>query len=226
MSSLNISPPWGSRKGLAVIIVAGGKGLRMGGNIPKQFIVVDGKPILMHTIERFHNFDSTMQLVVVLPKDQHDYWNGLCQQYGFDIPITIADGGKERFHSVKNGLACVHPRCSLIGVHDGVRPYVAVDVIRRCYEAAAANGAAIPVVDVFETLRHITLDGSHTVPRQDYKLVQTPQVFQADLLRRAYEQQFTPSFTDDASVVEALGHTITLVEGNRENIKITTKEDL
>ena len=226
MSSLNISPPWGSRKGLAVIIVAGGKGLRMEGNIPKQFIVVDGKPILMHTIERFHNFDSTIQLVVVLPKDQHDYWNGLCQQYGFDIPITIADGGKERFHSVKNGLACVHPRCSLIGVHDGVRPYVATEVIQRCYEAAAANGAAIPVVDVFETLRHITPDGSHTVPRQDYKLVQTPQVFQADLLRRAYEQQFTPSFTDDASVVEALGHTITLVEGNRENIKITTKEDL
>ena len=226
MSSLNISPPWGSRKGLAVIIVAGGKGLRMGGNIPKQFIVVDGKPILMHTIERFHNFDSTIQLVVVLPKDQHDYWNGLCQQYGFDIPITIADGCKERFHSVKNGLACVHPRCSLIGVHDGVRPYVATEVIQRCYEAAAANGAAIPVVDVFETLRHITPDGSHTVPRQDYKLVQTPQVFQADLLRRAYEQQFTPSFTDDASVVEALGHTITLVEGNRENIKITTKEDL
>jgi 2-C-methyl-D-erythritol 4-phosphate cytidylyltransferase len=198
----------------------------MGGNIPKQFIVVDGKPILMHTIERFHNFDSTIQLVVVLPKDQHDYWNGLCQQYGFDIPITIADGGKERFHSVKNGLACVHPRCSLIGVHDGVRPYVATEVIQRCYEAAAANGAAIPVVDVFETLRHITPDGSHTVPRQDYKLVQTPQVFQADLLRRAYEQPFTPSFTDDASVVGALGHTITLGEGNRENIKITTKEDL
>ena len=226
MSSLNISPPWGSRKGLAVIIVAGGKGLRMGGNIPKQFIVVDGKPILMHTIERFHNFDSTMQLVVVLPKDQHDYWNGLCQQYGFDIPITIADGGKERFHSVKNGLACVHPRCSLIGVHDGVRPYVATEVIQRCYEAAAANGAAIPVVDVFETLRHITPDGSHTVPRQDYKLVQTPQVFQADMLRRDDEQPFTPSFTDDASVGEALGHNITLVEGNRENIKITTKEDL
>ena len=198
----------------------------MGGDIPKQFLVVKGRPILMHTIERFHNFDSTIQLVVVLPKDQHDYWNGLCQQYGFDIPITIADGGKERFHSVKNGLACVHPRCSLIGVHDGVRPYVATEVIQRCYEAAAANGAAIPVVPVFETLRHITPDGSHTVPRQDYKLVQTPQVFQAPLLRRAYEQPFSPSFTDDASVVEALGHSITLVEGNRENIKITTKEDL
>ena len=115
----------------AIIIVAGGKGLRMGGNVPKQFLVVDGKPILMHTIERFHNFEPTMQLVVVLPKDQHDYWNGLCQQYGFSIPITVADGGTERFHSVKNGLACVHPHCTLIGVHDGVRPYVAVDVMRE-----------------------------------------------------------------------------------------------
>ena len=224
----------------AVIIVAGGKGLRMGGDIPKQFLVIGGnksmvngqwsmvnaKPILMHTIERFHDFDPTMQIVVVLPKGQHDYWSGLCQQYGFDIPITIADGGKERFHSVKNGLACVHTDCTLIGVHDGVRPYVSTEVIQRCYDAAAADGAAIPVVDVFETLRHITPDGSHTVPRQDYKLVQTPQVFQAPLLRRAYEQPFTPSFTDDASVVEALGHSITLVEGNRENIKITTRNDL
>ena len=198
----------------------------MGGDIPKQFLVVKGRPILMHTIERFHNFDSTIQLVVVLPKDQHDYWNGLCQQYGFDIPITIADGGKERFHSVKNGLVCVHTDCTLIGVHDGVRPYVSTEVIQRCYDAAATDGAAIPVVPVFETLRHITPDGSHTVPRQDYKLVQTPQVFQAPLLRRAYEQPFSPSFTDDASVVEAIGHSITLVEGNRENIKITTKEDL
>ena len=180
----------------------------------------------MHTIERFHHFDPTMQIVVVLPSDQHDYWNQLCQQYGFDIPITIADGGKERFHSVKNGLVCVHTDCTLIGVHDGVRPYVSTEVIQRCYDAAATDGAAIPVVPVFETLRHITPDGSHTVPRQDYKLVQTPQVFQAPLLRRAYEQPFSPSFTDDASVVEAIGHSITLVEGNRENIKITTKEDL
>ncbi|MBO4451415.1 MAG: 2-C-methyl-D-erythritol 4-phosphate cytidylyltransferase [Bacteroidaceae bacterium] len=210
----------------AVIIVAGGKGLRMGGDIPKQFLVVKGKPILMHTIERFHDFDPSMQIVVVLPKDQHDYWNELCQQYRFNIPITIANGGIERFHSVKNGIAAVTPEAQLIGVHDGVRPYVAIDVIRRCYEAAAADGAAIPVVDVVETLRHITPDGSHTVPRSEYKLVQTPQVFQADILRRAYEQPFNPGFTDDASVVEAIDQRITLVEGNRENIKITTKADL
>ena len=210
----------------AIIIVAGGKGLRMGGDIPKQFLIVKGKPILMHTIERFHNFDPLMQIVVVLPKDQHDYWNGLCRQYGFSIPITIANGGAERFHSVKNGIACVNPDCTLIGVHDGVRPYVSTEVISRCYDAAATNGAAIPVIDVFETLRHITTDGSHTGPRSEYKLVQTPQVFQADILRRAYEQSFTPAFTDDASVVEAIDQRITLVEGNRENIKITTKADL
>ena len=210
----------------AIIIVAGGKGLRMGGDIPKQFLVVNGRPILMHTINRFHDFDPTMQIVVVLPKDQQDYWRQLCRDYHFDIPTIIADGGAERFHSVKNGLACVNPDCTLIGVHDGVRPYVSTEVIGRCYEVAAAEGAAIPVVDVVETLRHITPDGSHTVPRSKYKLVQTPQVFQADILRRAYEQPFTPAFTDDASVVEAIDQRITLVEGNRENIKITTKADL
>lgn len=212
---------------LAVIIVAGGKGLRMGGDIPKQFLVVNGKPILMHTIQRFYEFDPSMQIVVVLPKDQQTYWDGLCQQYRFSLPFTVADGGTERFHSVLNGLAAVSADAQLIGVHDGVRPYVSVEVIRRCYEAAATHGAAIPVTEVFETLRHLTPDGgSLTVPRSEYKLVQTPQVFQADLLRKAYQQPFTPAFTDDASVVEAMGHTITLVEGNRENIKITTKADL
>ncbi|MBO4564107.1 MAG: 2-C-methyl-D-erythritol 4-phosphate cytidylyltransferase [Bacteroidaceae bacterium] len=211
----------------SVIIVAGGKGLRMGGDIPKQFLVVNGKPILMHTIQRFYDFDPEMQIIVVLPKDQQTYWDNLCQQYHFNLPFTVADGGAERFHSVKNGLAKVKAEAALVGVHDGVRPYVAIDVIRRCYEAAATKGAAIPVTDVFETLRHLTPDGgSQTVPRGEYRLVQTPQVFQTDLLRKAYEQEFTSSFTDDASVVEALGYTITLVEGNRENIKITTKADL
>jgi len=210
----------------SVIIVAGGKGLRMGGDIPKQFIVVDGKPILMHTIERFKAYDPTMQIVVVLPKDQQDYWHQLCQDYHFDVAVDIANGGTERFHSVRNGLAAVNPEARLIGVHDGVRPYVAIDVIRRCYEAASFEGAAIPVVDVFETLRHVTPEGSTTVPRSEYKLVQTPQVFQADILRRAYCQPFTPAFTDDASVVEALGQHVALVAGNRENIKITTTADL
>ena len=211
----------------SVIIVAGGKGLRMGGDIPKQFLVVHGKPILMHTIQRFYDFDPEMQIIVVLPKNQQDYWDGLCREYGFKVPFTVADGGAERFHSVKNGLAKVNADAALVGVHDGVRPYVTIEVIRRCYEVAATHGAVIPVTDVFETLRHLAPDGgSQTVPRGEYRLVQTPQVFQTDLLRKAYEQDFSSAFTDDASVVEAMGHTITLVEGNRENIKITTKADL
>ena len=211
----------------AVIIVAGGKGLRMGADIPKQFLPIDGKPILMHTIERFHTYDPTMQIVVVLPAAQIDYWRTLCRQHAFTTPYDIAEGGETRFHSVGNGLQLVTPDRRLIGVHDGVRPHVSADVIARCYQTAAHSGAAIPVVDVFETLRHVHPDSSSTtVPRSDYRLVQTPQVFDAQLLRRAYGQPFSPQFTDDASVVEALGHTITLVEGNRENIKITTPNDL
>lgn len=211
----------------AIIIVAGGKGLRMGGDVPKQFMVVEGKPILMHTIQRFRDYDEAMQIVVVLPHDQHDYWTQLCHDYKFTIPCTIVDGGAERFHSVKNGLNAVEDAAELVGVHDGVRPYVSREVIGRCYDSAQTDGAAIPVIDVFETVRQVTPDGkSHTVPRSDYKLVQTPQVFQAELLRKAYGQEYTSAFTDDASVVEALGHEITLVEGNRENIKITTKADL
>ena len=209
-----------------IIIVAGGKGLRMGGDIPKQFLPIHGKPILMHTIERFLEFDPTMQIVLVLPKNQQDYWAELCQQYAFAPALTIADGGEARFHSVKNGLAKVHPDVELVGVHDGVRPFVSVEVIQRCYDEARRSGAAIPVIDVFETIRHLTPTGSETVPRNEYKLVQTPQVFQASLLRQAYEQEFTEFFTDDASVVEALGHQVALVPGNRENIKITTPADL
>lgn len=211
----------------AVIIVAGGKGLRMGGDVPKQFLVVDGRPILMHTIERFHEYDPDMQIIVVLPKSQIDYWGELCRQYGFGIPLTIAEGGAERFHSVKNGLAALFDGIETVGVHDGVRPYVSRDVIGRCFEEAAVSGAAIPVIDVFETLRELLPDGSsRTVPRANYRLVQTPQVFRTELLRKAYQQDFCPQFTDDASVVEALGHGIALVAGNRENIKITTKADL
>ncbi len=211
----------------AVIIVAGGKGLRMGGDIPKQFLVVDGMPILMHTISRFAEWDGTMEIVVVLPESQQQYWRELCREYGFDIRHTIATGGKERFHSVKNGLAVVPAECGLVAVHDGVRPYVSHETIARCFDAAARYGAAVPVTPVVETIRHIEPDGrSITVPRADYRLVQTPQVFRTDLLRRAYEQEFTTAFTDDASVVEAMGIEVTLVEGNRENIKITTPADL
>ncbi len=211
----------------SIIIVAGGKGMRMGADIPKQFIPIKGKPILMHTLENFHKFDDAMQIVLVLPRHMQEYWLELCKEYNFSIPYTLADGGETRFHSVLNGIACVSPDCTLIGVHDGVRPFVSHEVIRSCYAAAEEHGAAIPVIDVVETVRQLTPDGgSVTVPRNDYKLVQTPQVFSASLLRNAYSQPFTEAFTDDASVVEAYGHGITLVDGNRENIKITTPYDL
>jgi 2-C-methyl-D-erythritol 4-phosphate cytidylyltransferase len=142
------------------------------------------------------------------------------------VPFAVVSGGEQRTDSVKNGLAKVRADVELVGVHDGVRPFVSVEVIQRCYDEARRSGAAIPVIDVFETIRHLTPTGSETVPRSEYKLVQTPQVFQTPLLRQAYEQAFTEFFTDDASVVEALGHQVALVPGNRENIKITTPADL
>lgn len=211
----------------AVIIVAGGKGLRMGGDIPKQFLPMGGKPILMHTIDRFLQYDEEMQVVLVLPASQQDYWRSLCEQYDFHQPYALANGGETRFHSVKNGLALVAPQATLIGVHDGVRPFVSIETIRACYDEAARTEAVIPVTDVMETLRQTLPEGaSVTVPRSDYRLVQTPQVFSANLLRQAYLQTYTDFFTDDASVVERLGHSVTLVPGNRENIKITTPFDM
>lgn len=207
-----------------VLIVAGGKGLRMGSDLPKQFLPIGGKPVLMHTIEAFHHFDRTMKIILVLPQEQQTYWQELCAKHSFVIEHTVVDGGETRFHSVKNGLACVNS--GLVGVHDGVRPFVSPEVIKRCYELAAIKKAVIPVIDVVETVRHITETGSETISRNDYKLVQTPQVFDAELLKQAYAQEYTPFFTDDASVVEAMGIPVCLVEGNRENIKITTPFDL
>ena len=208
------------------LIVAGGKGLRMGSELPKQFLPIGGKPVLMHTLEAFHRFDKRMQLILVLPREQQGFWRELCEMHRFNIRHEIADGGETRFHSVKNGLALINGIGGVVGVHDGVRPFVSQEVIARCFREAAVRKAVIPVIDVVETVRHLTGSGSETVNRNDYKLVQTPQVFDADLLRRAYEQEFTPFFTDDASVVEAMGVPVHLVEGNRENIKITTPFDL
>ena len=208
-----------------IIIVAGGKGLRMGGEIPKQFIPIGGKPVLMRTIETFYAYDSSIQIILVLPVSQQEYWKDLCLEYSFDIPHQVADGGETRFHSVKSGLNLVKED-GWVGVHDGVRPFVSSDVIERCYSAAAMWQAVIPVVDVVETVRHMTEEGSETVPRDQYKLVQTPQVFDVSLLKNAYNQEYTSHFTDDASVVEALGIKVHLVEGNRENVKLTTPFDL
>lgn len=207
------------------LIVAGGKGLRMGGELPKQFIPVGGKPVLMRTMEAFYDSDSEIQIILVLPHSQQDYWGQLCRECRFSLPHVIADGGETRFHSVKNGLALVKTP-ALVGVHDGVRPFVSPEVIARCYKLAAEKKAVVPVIEVVETVRRLTGDGSVAVNRDDYRLVQTPQVFDAELLKKAYGQAYTSLFTDDASVVEALGEPVFLTEGNKENIKITTPFDL
>lgn len=210
----------------SIVIVAGGKGLRMGGDIPKQFLPVKGMPVLMRTIQRFYDYDNAMQIVLVLPEAQQGYWKQLCEEYRFSLPYVLANGGETRFHSVRNGIAKVDEGVGLIGVHDGVRPFVSVETIAACFDEAARSGAVVPVIDVVETVRHLRAEGSVTVPRSEYRLVQTPQVFDAELLRSAYGQSYTDFFTDDASVVERYGHAVSLVQGNRENIKITTPYDM
>lgn len=207
------------------IIVAGGKGLRMGTEVPKQFLPIGGKPVLMRTLEAFHAYDAAMDLIVVLPVDQQAYWDRLCHDQGFTVPHRVADGGATRFHSVRNGLALVGDD-GLVAVHDGVRPFVAREVIEACFREADLRGAVVPVTDVVETVRRVTPEGSVTVNRVDYKLVQTPQVFRTALLKSAYRQPYSERFTDDASVVEAMGVSVALVPGNRENIKITTPFDI
>jgi len=210
-----------------IIIVAGGKGLRMGSDIPKQFLPIGGKPVLMRTLERFRAYSSALHIILVLPEAQQDYWRQLCEEYHFDVEHQIANGGQTRFHSVQNGLALVPDDAEgVVGVHDGVRPFPSIEVIRNCYETARTAKAVIPVIPVVETVRHLEGDSSVTVPRGDYRLVQTPQTFDIQLLKAANRQPYNDGFTDDASVVESYGHAITLVEGNRENIKITTPYDL
>lgn len=207
------------------LIVAGGQGLRMGGDLPKQFLLLGDKPVLMHTLEAFCRYDAAMRLIVVLPREQQTYWVELCRRYAFEIPHTVVDGGETRFQSVKNGLGVIDGP-GVVGVHDGVRPFVSEEVIGRCYELALTQKAVVPVVDIFDTIRCVDGQQSRTVERSLYKVVQTPQVFDVELLKRAYSQSYTPFFTDDASVVEALGVSVVLVPGNRENIKLTTPFDL
>ena len=210
-----------------VIIVAGGKGLRMGSDIPKQYLPIGGKPVLMRTLERFREYSAELQIILVLPEAQQDFWKGLCKEYHFQVEYLLANGGQTRFHSVQNGLALVPDDAEgVVGVHDGVRPFPSVEVIRNCYETARTAKAVIPVIPVVETVRHLEGDSSVTVPRGDYRLVQTPQTFDIQLLKAANRQPYNDGFTDDASVVESYGHAITLVEGNRENIKITTPYDI
>lgn len=212
-------------KSKIVLVVAGGKGERMNAGIPKQFLEIHGKPILMHTLDVFRHYDASIQLILVLPAFQIDFWNELCKKHNFTLSHQIVAGGLTRFDSVKNGLEAVEVP-ALVAVHDGVRPLVSVETISRCFDEAVKHDAVIPVIDLVDSIRQVNETGSLSVDRTAYKLVQTPQVFDAELLKKAYKQGYSPLFTDDASVVEAMGTNVHLVEGNRENIKITTGFDL
>lgn len=209
----------------AVIIVAGGSGLRMNSEVPKQFIEWCGKPILMHTIERFYSYDNTIDIILVLPQNQFDLWNQLCLKYSFTIKLSLTNGGDTRFESVKNGLKTITKEC-LVGIHDGVRPLVSCETLNSCYSLAEKNGSAIPVTSAIESIREIKANKSVAVNRENFKMVQTPQVFICSKLKVAYSQSYNKLFTDDASVFEHAGFSINLTHGNRENIKITTPIDL
>ena len=210
---------------LYALIVAGGSGKRMGMDTPKQFMELAGKPVLMHTIEKFRQFSSSIEIITVLPENQLRYWTELQKKYSFDVPHTLVKGGAHRFISVKNGLKFVSAP-GLVAIHDGVRPLVRMDTIQRCFNAAAEHGNAIPVVSPADSLR-LLMDGNNIpVSRMNVKQVQTPQVFDVETLKKAYQQEYDTAFTDDATVIEKAGHKVIMVEGNRENIKITNPEDL
>lgn len=210
---------------IGVIIVAGGSGTRMGGNIPKQFMELDGKPLLMRSIEKFHSVFPEAEIVVVLPGTQVEVWNLFLKQYDFRIPHSVAEGGDTRFDSVKNGLESLVD-CDYVGIHDGVRPLVTREVILAALNAAEETGAAVPVVPVVDSLREIEDGGSHIVDRSRFVAVQTPQFLRADVIKEAYGQSYSPVFTDDASVAEACGYRVALSQGDPANIKITTPSDM
>ena len=196
----------------------------MGTAQPKQFLLLNGKPVLMHTIERLHKFSPESQLLLTLPEAHHTDWHSLCEEHRFTIPLTVISGGKERYHSIKNALdACTG---ELIAVHDGVRPLVSEATLQRLFEAVETHSAVIPVVALKDSIRQVSGTNSHAVARSDFRIVQTPQVFEASVLRKAYELPYSQNITDDAGLVEATGIAIHLVDGNEENIKITVPSDL
>jgi 2-C-methyl-D-erythritol 4-phosphate cytidylyltransferase len=207
------------------IIVAGGSGKRMKSSIPKQFIELNGKPILMHTLEKFYSAKSSIDLIVVLPKSHQSTWNTLCDKHQFTIPHKICEGGTSRFESVKNGLEVCTEK-SIIAVHDGVRPLVTPDFILNIYSETESKKALIPVCPVTESIRKVDGESSEALDRSQYYSVQTPQCFTYELLHKAYQQEEQNTFTDDASVVEFLGEKVHLFEGEADNIKITNPKDL
>ena len=208
-----------------IIIVAGGSGSRMGSATPKQFLELLGLPILVHTLKKFQQSIADGEIILALPEKEQSTWQSLCETHQFDVPHQIVNGGESRFHSVQNALQKVKEK-SIVAIHDGVRPLVSETVIKNCMQSAEKFGAAIPTLPMQDSIRKISDNGSQIADRNQFVLVQTPQCFQSDIILKAYQQDYQNSFTDDASVVEQLGYTIYLVEGNKENIKITTPEDL
>lgn len=207
------------------LIVAGGSGKRMGAEIPKQFLELAGKPVLMHTIERFKSFNEAIEIITVLPENQLRFWIELQKKHSFNVPHTLVKGGSVRFFSVRNGLEFVKIP-GLVAIHDGVRPFVSLDTIKRCFETAEKLGNAIPSISPADSLRILTEEGSQPLNRLLVKQIQTPQVFNAELIKKAYLQEYRAEFTDDATVLETTGEKINIIDGNRENIKITNPEDL
>jgi 2-C-methyl-D-erythritol 4-phosphate cytidylyltransferase len=208
-----------------VIIVAGGSGVRMNSDIPKQFLIINGNPVLFYTIKCFDNYIKGIPIILVLPEPYIEYWKSITKKYKFDYPLKIIKGGESRFFSVKNGLTLIEEPC-LIAIHDGVRPLVSQETLHRVFLKAEKDGNAVPAISISESMRNIESEISRPVNRDLFRLIQTPQCFHAEVVKRAYEQDYLEEFTDDASVVEALGIKINLIEGNPENIKITRPSDL
>lgn len=206
--------------------MAGGSGLRMEADIPKQFIPLSGLPVLMHTIQKFHETIPFIQLLVVLPEAQQEYWKSLCQQYQFSIPYQLVNGGTTRFQSVRNGLMSIEGDEGFVAIHDGVRPFISKDIILRSFEGAEKFGNATAAVQTKDSLRIVVKDENKAVDRSNFRIIQTPQTFELAAIKRAFDTPELPLFTDDASVFEHAGHKIHLIEGGYENIKITTPEDL
>ena len=208
-----------------VIIVAGGSGTRMNNAVPKQFVELRGKPVLMHTIEKFTSAFPEISIVVVLAKQLNEDWKSLCTKFNFTIPHQLTDGGETRYHSVKNGLALIPDAC-VVGIHDAARPLVSKETILKTFQTAETLGNASPAVFLNESIRYLKGKENCAVDRAHYSIIQTPQCFHSDLIKKAFLKAYKPEFTDDASVLESFGEKINLVEGNIENIKITTSQDL
>ena len=208
-----------------VIITAGGFGKRMKSELPKQFLDLSGKPLLMHTINRFYNFNNNLNIILSLPEAYITFWKDLCEKHQFTIKHKVVSGGNTRFHSIKNALGEVSGN-GLVAVHDGVRPLVSSETIKKTFDEALKHGNAVSSLDIVFSIRKNESHETVAVNRDLYKEIQTPQTFKISILKKAYEQNYEDCFTDDASVVEKLGETIFLTEGNRENMKITTPADI